>query len=130
MSEEFYDNWNQIKKETSKENILVGFKTRDIFNVKIGHNIGYEQNGKGKDFVRPVVVYKKLTKDMFSGIPLTTTFRERNFFYSFEFIPNKRSVAILSQAKLFSSKRLLNKIGVIKITDFEELKEKYIELLK
>jgi mRNA interferase MazF len=130
MSEEFYDNWNQIKKETSKENILVGFKTRDIFNVKIGHNIGYEQNGKGKDFVRPVVVYKKLTKDMFIGIPLTTTIREGNFFYSFEFIPNKRSVAILSQAKLFSSKRLLNKIGVIKITDFEELKEKYFELLK
>ena len=125
-----YDEWNEIKKETSKEKKFVGFKTRDIFNVKVGQNIGFEQNGKGGEFVRPVIVYKKLTKDMFIGIPLTTTQREGSFFYRFEFIPNKISIAILPQAKLFSSKRLLNKIGVINKNDFEELKRKYFDLLK
>jgi len=127
---EQYNKWNEVKKETSKEKTIFGFKTRDIFNVKIGQNIGFEQNGKGKEFVRPVVVYKKLTKDMFIGIPLTTTQRDGSFFYKFEFIPNKISVAILVQAKLFSSKRLLNKIGVINKDDFKELKKKYLDLLK
>ena len=67
-----FDNWNSIKKETNKEKILVGFKDRDIFYIKMGQNIGFEQNGKGENFVRPVVVFKKFNKNMFFGIPLST----------------------------------------------------------
>ena len=125
-----YDKWNEVKKKTSKKENIFGFKTRDIFNVKVGKNIGFEQNGKGDEFIRPVLVYKKLTKDMFIGIPLTTTKREGSFFYSFNFIDDKLSVAILIQAKLFSSKRMLNKIGVIDKKEFEKLKRKYLELLQ
>ena len=67
---------------------------------------------------------------MFIGIPLTTTKRDGSFFYTFSFMPDKVSIAILIQARLFSSKRLLNKIGTINKNDFQELKEKYIKLLK
>ena len=131
MSQESdFDNWNKVKKNTQKETILVGFKQRDIFNVKVGHNIGFEQNGKGEDFVRPVLIFKKLTKDMFIGIPLTSTLREGSFFYKFSFIENKISVAILIQAKLFSSKRLLNKLGKMEETDFNELKKAYMKILE
>jgi len=125
-----FDKWNEVKKQTATINPIVGFKTRDIFNIKMGKNIGFEQNGKGKEFVRPVLVYKKLTKDMFIGIPLTTTKREGSFFYSFSFISNKLSIAILIQTRLFSSKRLLNKIGTINKDDFQRLKEKYMKLLE
>jgi mRNA interferase MazF len=124
-----FDNWNEVKKLTNNEKLSVGFKRRDIFNVKVGQNIGFEQNGKGKDFVRPVLIYKGLSKNMFIGIPLTTTVREGSFFYEFSFLKDKKSIAILAQAKLFSSKRLLNKIGVINKSDFEELKKKYLKLL-
>jgi mRNA interferase MazF len=96
----------------------------------MGQNIGFEQNGKGKEFIRPVLIYKKLTKDMFIGIPLTTTNREGSFFFDFEFLENKISTAILIQTRLFSSKRLLNKIGVININDYEKLKGKYLKLLE
>jgi mRNA interferase MazF len=72
----------------------------------------------------------KKRKDMFIGIPVTTTKRDGSFFFHFEFIPNKTSVAILPQAKLFSSKRFLNKIGVIGKNDYEKLKKKYFELLE
>ncbi len=33
---EKYNKWNEVKKETSKEKTIFGFKTRDMFNVKIG----------------------------------------------------------------------------------------------
>lgn len=125
-----FDKWNEVKKEIQQETLLVGFKERDIFNVKLGHNIGYEQNGKGEKFVRPVLIYKKLTKDMFIGIPLTSTHRDGSFFYRFSFIPDKTSVAILIQTKLFSTKRLLNKIGKMREDDFCELKKKYLKLLE
>ena len=39
------------------------------------------------------------------------------------------NIAILSQIRLFSTKRLLNKIGVIKENDFENLKTKIKEML-
>ena len=125
-----YDKWNDVKKITNNEKLQVGFKQRDIFNVRVGQNIGFEQNGKGKEFVRPVLIYKGLNKNMFIGIPLTTTVREGSFFYEFNFIENKKSIAILAQAKLFSSKRLLNKIGMINKDDFKNLKRKYLKLLE
>ncbi|TLP40436.1 hypothetical protein [Arcobacter arenosus] len=130
MIENDFDIWNNVKKETNTEKVLVGFKTRDIFNIKMGHNIGVEQNGKEEEFVRPVIIYKKLTKDMFIGIPLTTTQREGSFFFKFKFIPHKISTAILIQTRLFSTKRLLNKIGVINKNDYEILKKKYLKLLE
>ena len=129
MNDIEFDNWNEVKKSTNNEKVLVGFKQRDIFNVKIGKNIGFEQNGKGKDFVRPVLIYKKLSKDMFIGIPLTKTTRSGSFFYSFIFTNDIISTAILAQVKLYSSKRLLNKVGKIDNDNFQKLKKKLIELL-
>lgn len=43
MNDIEFDNWNEVKKSTNNERILVGFKQRDIFNVKMGKNIGFEQ---------------------------------------------------------------------------------------
>jgi len=125
-----FDKWNEVKKRTNKKSQVVGFKTRDIFNIKMGFNVGFEQNGKGQDFIRPVLIYKKLTKDMFIGIPLTKTNRNGSFFYRFTFIDDVVSTAILVQSRLYSSKRLLNKIGKININDFKQLKEKYLKLLE
>lgn len=45
-----YDEWNEIKKKTSRKNRKLGIKPREIFWVKIGHNLGSEEFGKGNDF--------------------------------------------------------------------------------
>ena len=65
-----YNNWNKIKIAIEYENIIVGFKERDIFYMNMGKNIGFEQDGKGENFVRPVVIIKGFNKNMFFGIPL------------------------------------------------------------
>jgi len=127
-----YDKWNEIKKDISEENIIVGYKNRDIFYMKMGENIGFEQNGKGKDFVRPVVVIKGFNENMFFGVPLSTKIKDGKFYYTFEFKKENTTVinnALLSQMKLFSTKRLLNKIGIINQDDFKKLKIKFKKLL-
>jgi hypothetical protein len=43
-----YNNWNEIKIAIEYENIIVGFKERDIFYMNMGKNIGFEQDGKGE----------------------------------------------------------------------------------
>ncbi len=128
MSKKF-DGWNEIKKQTEQAGNIPQFKAREIYHAKIGENIGFEQSGKGDDFVRPVLIIKRLTKEIFFGVPLSTTSREGSFFYSFEFLGGVQSTALLVQTKLFSSKRLLNKIGMIKKEDFERLRKQLSNLM-
>ena len=129
---EQYNNWNKIKKDIANENITVGFKNRDIFYMNMGKNIGFEQDGKGHNFVRPVVIVKGFNKYMFFGIPLSTKIKEGKFYYNFKF--NKKdeiveNIALLSQMRLFSTKRLLNKIGMMNIDDFNKMKNKFKNLI-
>jgi mRNA interferase MazF len=130
--EEDYNSWNNIKKDIAKENISVGFKNRDIFYMSMGKNIGFEQDGKGENFVRPVVIVKGFNKNMFFGIPLSTKIKEGKFYYRFSFYKKDikvENIALLSQMRLFSTKRLLNKIGVMNIDDFKNMKNKFKDLL-
>ncbi|MDQ1326297.1 MAG: hypothetical protein QG564_1422 [Campylobacterota bacterium] len=127
MSKKF-DNWNEIKKSLHDEHKAVIFKERDIFWVSIGINIGYEQDGKGEIFSRPVVIVKKYNNNLFFGVPLSTTIREGSFFFSFDF-NNEISSALLVQSRVYDAKRLENKIGMISKNDFESLKSKLKGLL-
>lgn len=133
MSERNFNEWNEVKKETQKENIIVGFRNRDIFYIKIGENNGFEQNGKGNNFVRPIVVLKKFNKNMFFGIPLSSQIKDGMFYYYFELKKGSNiseNIALLSQMRLYSTNRLLNKIGTMNKDDFENMKGKFKELIK
>ena len=127
-----YNNWNEIKIAIEYENIIVGFKERDIFYMSMGKNIGFEQDGKGENFVRPVVIIKGFNKNMFFGIPLSTKMKEGKFYYKFQFQKKDElveNIALLSQMRLFSTKRLLNKIGVISKEDFIKMKNEFKSLI-
>ena len=129
MSKE-YDKWNSIKKDISIREKTLVFKVREIFWLKVGQNIGYETDGKGKDFLRPVLVFRKFSKDTFLGIPLTTASKDDMFHYKFKLNSNgKVNYATLSQIKLFDAKRLHTKLGTISIDDFEKLKVKIRKLI-
>jgi len=124
-----FDKWNDIKKKTSKNNKNRSFEEMDIFNVKIGKNIGFEQNGTGNQFIRPVLVIKKFSSSLFYAIPLSTTKKRNRYYFEFEFIKDKKSVALLSQMRNMDTKRLLNKIGKIKKDDFIELKKRLKKII-
>ena len=125
-----FDEWNELKKKTNKDNIFsVGFKEREIFNAKIGQNIGFEQNGVGNKFIRPIVILKKFNNSLFYAVPLSKTDNRGKYYFEFEFIKGVESVAILSQVRNLDSKRLLNKIGMMNKNDFKELKQKIKEII-
>ena len=96
--------------------------------AKIGHNVGSEEFGKNDNFARPVIIVKKLTHDLFMGIPLTSTIKDNDYFQSFEY-ENKsngltKNSAMILQFRIFIIKRLMNKTGVINKNDFEMILEK------
>ena len=120
-----YDKWNEVKKDIEIKNKNLTFKVREIYWLSVGQNIGYEIYGKGDEYLRPVLILRKFSKESFLGIPLTSV--SKNDMFHFEFTPiNKVKInyAILSQIKLFSAKRIKSKMGKISQDDFKSLKEK------
>ena len=128
--EKDFDNWNEVKKRTQDKVATAYFREREIYWANVGKNIGNEQNGKGEDFMRPLLVFKKFNNNLFCGVPLSTTIRDGSFFYNFQFLEEKLSSALLVQAKTYDVKRLDRKIGMINKNDFELLEFKFKKLMK
>ncbi len=132
--ENVYDKWNGVKKKTEKTQRKLGIKPRDIFWFKVGKNIGHEVYGKGEEFVRPVIVVRQLTSDLFVGIPTTSTKKENNdYFHNISYVNRKKisvqSIAMLLQFKTYSKKRLLSKIGTVNKNEFDEIVKKLKQVI-
>jgi len=125
-----YNEWNEVKKNISIRDTNLIFKVRDVFWLQVGQNIGFETDGKGDRFIRPVLVLRKFSKDTFLGIPLTTSKKNDIFHYEFSLSSNgKVNYANLSQIKLFDAKRIHDKLGRVSVKDFENMKIKLQKLI-
>ena len=62
-----FDRWNSIKKRTdaAEEAARLYFREGEIWWVRLGKNIGYETDGKSREFTRPVIVLKKYNQILF-----------------------------------------------------------------
>jgi len=128
-NDQIYDQWNDNKKDIAKNESIIKFQQFQIIFMKMGANIGYEQDGKGDDFLRPVLVYKKFNNRIFLGIPLTSKPKDDKFHFEFEYKKSKKSYAILSQIRLFDIKRAKYYDGKISKNQFEKLQKKLLELI-
>ncbi|KKQ21442.1 MAG: hypothetical protein US45_C0054G0001 [Candidatus Nomurabacteria bacterium GW2011_GWA1_37_20] len=123
-----FTDWHKIKRKVELKENRINFQIRDVFSCSIGENVGFEQDGRGEEFLRPVVIIKKFNNEVFLGVPLTHTKKEGKYYFSFN-LNEGQSVAIVSQVRLFDAKRLKYKIGMINEKDFSVLKEKIKQLL-
>ena len=124
--EKDFKNWIGLKEKLDKIPTQVLFKEREIWWCALGCNVGAESNGKGNRFSRPVVIFKKLTHYSFYGIPLTTKLKEGSWYVTFkqEGLENR---AILSQMRIFDSKRLFTRLGTLDTNDWRFLQQKFRE---
>jgi len=128
-----FDKWNNVKKATQQNKRKLGIKPREIFWVKIGQNIGSEEYGKDEDFTRPVIIIRKLTHDLFIGVPITSSIKNNDYFHKFNYTNKTRgnveNTAMILQLRTFSIKRVLSKIGKINQEDFNKIVEKSQRLI-
>jgi len=102
------------------------FKEAEIWWCSIGINVGVEIFGKGPDFARPVVVFKKFDAYSFLGIPLTTQLKDGGWYIPIYFGGKERR-AILSQIRVFDARRLLRKMGTLDGNNFQNVQNRFIE---
>jgi len=120
-----FDNWNSKKKSVNEKDVKdIFFKEREVWWVNLGLNIGFELDGKSKDFSRPVIVFRKFNKDTFWALPLTTKIKEGRYYFSFCLPSGLKNSVNLSQLRLIDRKRLVAKLGYISVDDYKTLQEK------
>jgi len=90
----------------------------------LGKNIGFEQNGSGDNFSRPILIVKKFNNHMFWAVSLSTKQKDFDFYFNYTDLHDQKVSAILAQMKLVSVKRLKRKLYEIPDQLFDQMKQK------
>ncbi|MCL5781827.1 MAG: type II toxin-antitoxin system PemK/MazF family toxin [Patescibacteria group bacterium] len=88
------------------------FNEGEVWWCSIGENVGREISGKSQLFSRPVLVFRKLSRQMFLGIPTTSQIRTGSWYVPVQY-NDKQYTVVLAQMRVFDTKRMSNKIGKI-----------------
>jgi mRNA interferase MazF len=125
-----FENWNILKKKIDKnKNNCPDFSEGQVWWIYAGINIGYEIDGKGNLFLRPVLIIRRYNSFMFLGVYLSTKIKDVWYHQPIS-VRNKISAAVISQLKTFSYERLHHKIFEISEDELEEVKKKIIDSIK
>ena len=119
--------WIRVKERLENRLEKRTFNEREIWWTAVGENIGIEVGGKGGIFSRPVLIYKKLNRESFLGIHLSTQIKEGSWYESFIF-KDKITCANLAQVRVLSVSRLYEKIGEVTAPDFAKVKDGFLRL--
>jgi len=119
-----YSKWHKKKEVLNvREDVKnIFFREKEIWWVALGVNIGFEQDGKGEEFRRPVLIVKKFNQYVVLAVPLTTKIKENKYCVSINIGDNVPRMAIISQIRLVDSKRFIDKIGVVDEKSFTQIK--------
>jgi mRNA interferase MazF len=130
MSLQLFDHWNEQKKITHQSKIIPSFRIREIWWAQLGRNISSESLGKGKDFLRPVLILQKFYGNSALVIPLTSQPKKGNYYFQFNDKNKMAQVAILPQIRYMDGRRLKRKISTVPSKTFSEMQDKLFSLIK
>ncbi|OGE73984.1 MAG: hypothetical protein A3I07_04410 [Candidatus Doudnabacteria bacterium RIFCSPLOWO2_02_FULL_42_9] len=120
-----FDKWNEIKKRVHSQKIFHHPfpKEGEVWMSILGRNVGFEQNGGGNNFSRPILVIKKFNNQMFWIAPLSTKQKNLDFYYNFIDSDHRKVSVILAQLRLISVKRFKRKMYELSASKFENIKQ-------
>ena len=123
-----FQQWHTKKEFLHKEKIRPFFHEGEVWFCSLGANVGFEQDGRGVDFLRPILVVKKFNQELCWGLPLTRSQKQGQYYFSFT-LNRQISTAILSQLRLIDGKRLQYRIGDVVADDFGIIRKRLAQLL-
>lgn len=128
--EKDFQKWHNVKQEIHHIKERRFYHEREVWWCSIGANVGFEQDGKGPDFDRPVLVIKGFSREVFLCIPLTTKIKEGPYYHAISLGDGVPRMVILSQIRLVDSKRLQEKVATIDEAQFSAIKQAIIRLME
>ena len=123
-----FKKWMPLKERIHSVGREWEFREREMWWMAIGENVGTEVNGKGNNFLRPVLIVRKYGPGGFFGVPLSSQIHDGRWYANFT-SKGKKQCALLSQAGSFSSYRLYGFIGRVSRSDFAQISDELARLL-
>jgi len=123
-----FDKWNKLKENLELKNNKILFKQWDIWWTSIWVNIWQESCWKWKEFRRPVLVIKKLSKENCIVIPLSSQNKVWTWFASYT-LHGVKYTALLYQIKMLHIKRFTKREAELNDYDFKIIKKRLKQLL-
>ena len=117
-----HDKWIPLKKKIDSFEKKLLFSEQEIWWCTSGVNIGHEQDGKGKDFRRPVLIIKKFSSSVCWAVSLSSSLKEKPYQVHIMF-GGRASQVILSQLRLIDEKRLISVMGKLSKFQFTEIQK-------
>ncbi len=123
-----FQDWFSLKPKLDKLNYYPPkFSQKQVWFCYCGENIGIEISGKGKEFLRPFLILKKLDRYSFIGLPLSTKDKVGNRYFKIYF-KEKLQTIYLHQPRHLDYRRLKYKVGEITDNEFSQIKNNFLNL--
>ena len=100
----------------------------NIWWCHLGENIGIETSGKGNEFKRPVIIYKKIADNFYMVIPTSTKIKTGSWFVPF-IIKKIYNIACLHQVRVIDYRRIIFKLGELDDHDLKKNKKRIQEFI-
>ena len=123
-----FKGWMTIKERIHYQQLTRTISDGEIWWCAVGENVGSEICGKGAFFSRPMLIIRKLSKNNFIGVPLSSQIHYGSWYVDFVF-KNKKEYAVVAQVENVSTYRLYTKIGRVPNTDLDKVRQKLCNLI-
>lgn len=99
----------------------------EIWWASLGQNIGDEQNGKNRNFERPIIIIKAFSARMLLVVPVSSKVKVNRYRILAQ-IRGKSCIANISQMRTISSKRLIRQMGTVSKQDLNAIQRALIHI--
>jgi mRNA-degrading endonuclease toxin of MazEF toxin-antitoxin module len=117
-----------VKKTIDKRSFRFS-RNREIWWCSLGINVGFEQDGTGEKYDRPVLIIKSLNRYVCIIVPITTSQETGLHRISIGILNKKECYAVISQLRLIDARRLKNKIKTLNQELFDPIENATKDLL-
>jgi mRNA-degrading endonuclease toxin of MazEF toxin-antitoxin module len=118
-----FDGWNTQKKILDEDRDVKLYHERQIWWCVLGVNVGFEQDGTGDGYQRPVLILKAMSRETCYVVPLTTSTKKHRLRIPIGLVEDQQAVAIMSQMRLIDTKGLVDKVGFLNQETFAQIQK-------
>jgi mRNA-degrading endonuclease toxin of MazEF toxin-antitoxin module len=120
-----FNKWIQLKINSNQRKQRPLFSERDVWWSSFGQNVGDEENGKGDNFMRPVVILKKFNQNICLVAPTSRKLKDNKYYFEIEYNSQKYSV-LISQIRTIDAKRLRKRIARLSKHELKEIRKSIV----
>ncbi len=119
-----FSKWNREKKRIHCRVNEVYAHPREVWWCALGVNVGAETDGKNENFERPMLVLRVYNKETLLVLPITSK-KKVDAFHCAVRVEFGTVWIKLTQARVISNRRLIRKVGVLSLVEFEKVKNSF-----